>query len=142
MSAPARHHLPVNHVLWTVTSLCFCLALSLPGIVRGQPINEGFDAWPTKPAGWTFSGIADGDIYTNVGDYGAASPSLKLDTDGDYIATAPFVAPDELSFWVKGQGTDASSGLLVEEYYDPAWTEVTTVGWKIEVRVNGVGGGR
>ncbi len=128
MSAPARHHRPASLVIRSATALLICFALSLPGTSQGQVlINEGFDAWPVKPAGWTFSGIADGDIYTTAGDYGAASPSLKLDAGGDYITTAPLTAPAQLQFWVKGQGTDITSSLLVEEYYAPAWATVTDI---------------
>ncbi len=134
MSASARNHRSINHALPAVISLFFILSLILPGIVRGQPITEGFDGFVApdwnKPTGWIFSGIADGDNYTTAGDYGAASPSIKLDTDGYYIRTAPLFRPDELSFWAKGMGTDVSSYLLVEEYYldkGTGWTEVTKV---------------
>ncbi len=129
MSVSARHHRSGNYS-FAVAIILFSFVLAVPGIVRGQPITEGFDAWPTKPVGWTFTGIADGDIYTAPGDYGIASPSIKLDATGDAIETQPLYRPDELSFWVKGMGTDTSSYLLVEEYYlnkASGWTEVTTV---------------
>ncbi len=128
MSGSARHLRSTSRALWAVTSLCLTLILLHPGGARGQAlINEGFDAWPTKPAGWTFNGIADGDIYTTATNYGLASPSLKLDASGDYITTASFADPQELSFWIKGQGTAGSSSLLVDEYYFPNWNRMTEI---------------
>ncbi|MDP8235226.1 MAG: hypothetical protein P9M08_02475 [Candidatus Erginobacter occultus] len=133
MSVSARHHRSVNFVLWSVISLGFCFALALPGIVRGQPITEGFNNFDTgtRPAGWTFVGCnANSDTYTTATNFGVASPSIKLDASGDAIVTEPLLHPDDLSFWVKGMGTDLSSYLLVEEYYlnkGAGWTEVTTV---------------
>ena len=132
MSLSARHHRSGNYSFAAVV-IFFCFALVIPGIVRGQPITEGFNNFDTgaRPSGWTFTGCnADSDTYTNPGDFGVASPSIKLDATGDAIEAQPLYRPDELSFWVKGMGTDTSSYLLVEEYYfnKPAdWTEVTTI---------------
>jgi len=109
----------------------FTILAVLPGIVRGQPINEGFNNFDTgtRPAGWIFSGCdADSDTYTTAGDFGLASPSVKLDTDSYYIQTQTLYHPDELQFWVKGMGTDVSSALLVEEYYSGVgWNTLTNV---------------
>ncbi len=130
MSASARFHRPLKYAFPAVISLFFLLAIAFPGIVRAQPITEGFDGFVdpdwTVPAGWTFSGIAAWDNYTTPDDFGLASPSIKLDKDGNYIRTAPLVRPDELTFWVKGQGDQVSSALLVEEYC-AGWSEVTQV---------------
>ncbi len=94
-------------------------------------ISEGFDdfvdpAW-TVPAGWTFSGIAGGDVYTTTGNFGYLSPSLKLDNTGDAATTAAFADAAWLQFWLKGQGTDDTSSLLVEEYWSGSWNEITTI---------------
>ena len=103
----------------------------LPGIGMGQPITEGFNGFDlgTRPAGWTFNGCnADSDTYTGAGDFGLASPSIKLDTTGDYIQTQTLFHPGALQFWVKGMGTDASSALLVEEYSSGGgWNTLTNV---------------
>jgi len=103
----------------------------LPGIGWGLPITEGFNNFDTgtRPSGWIFNGCnADSDTYTGAGDFGLASPSIKLDTTGNYIQTTTLFHPDALQFWVKGMGTDASSALLVEEYYSGSgWTALTNV---------------
>jgi hypothetical protein len=108
----------------------FTIFAVLPGLVRGQPITEGFNAFTdsVRPADWTFSGCnANSDTYTGASDSGVAPPSIMLDADGDYIQ-APLDRPDELTFWVKGMGTDATSALLVEEYYSGGgWNTLTNV---------------
>ena len=94
-------------------------------------IDEGFDGFETgtRPAGWTFTNCnLDSDTYTAAGSYGRLSPSIKLDATGDAIETAAFSGGEWLQFWVRGQGTDVSSTLLVEEYYlGGSWTAVTDV---------------
>ena len=93
-------------------------------------MEEGFDDYQigTRPAGWTFTNCSqNSDTYTATGNYGAASPSIRLDAGGDVIKTAPFTNPDALQFWLKGQGTDSSSHLLVEEYYAATWYEVSDI---------------
>ncbi len=94
-------------------------------------IDEGFDGFEagTRPAGWTFTNCnLDSDTYTAAGSYGRLSPSIKLDATGDAIETAAFSGGEWLQFWVRGQGTDVSSSLLVEEYYlGGSWTAVTDV---------------
>ncbi|MEA1929228.1 MAG: carbohydrate binding domain-containing protein [Candidatus Auribacterota bacterium] len=115
----------------TAAIILLTIFVFLPGILRGQPIAEGFDNFDTgtRPSGWTFNGCnANSDTYTVVGDYGVASPSIKLDLTGDYIQTETLFHPDQLQFWVKGMGTDASSALLVEEYYSGSgWNTLTNV---------------
>ena len=108
--------------------LLLSFSLLLPS-VQGALIEEGFDGFDTgtRPSGWTFTGCDQNtDTYTTAGDYGVASPSIKLDLTGDSIKTASFLPGDCLQFWVKGQGTDSSSQLLVEEYY-ASWTTVTDI---------------
>jgi len=94
-------------------------------------IDEGFDGfidpdW-TIPADWDFTGIGAGDVYTSLGNYGHLSPSLKFDAIGDSIVTPSFAYGDWLQFWIKGQNTAGSSNLLVEEYWDGSWNEITTI---------------
>ena len=89
-------------------------------------LTEGFAGGPATPAGWTFTSI--GGIYTSTGNYGAASPSLKMDATGDIVQT-PSVSGSatSLSFWMKGQGTDATSALLVEGYNGSTWTTIQDI---------------
>lgn len=115
---------PVAIIILTIFAI-------LPGVGWGQPITEGFNNFDTgtRPAGWTFNGCnANSDSYTGAGDYGLASPSIKLDTTGDYIQTQTFFHPNALTFWVKGVATDVTSALLVEEYYSgTGWNTLTNV---------------
>ncbi len=93
-------------------------------------IDERFDGFDTgtRPIGWTFTGCDQNtDTYTTAGDYGAGSPSIKLDTDGDRVTSAAFSEGDWLQFWVKGQGTDSTSSLLVEEEYYVGWVTLAEI---------------
>lgn len=98
-------------------------------------INEGFDGVTGTstsitsgiPTGWTFSsGMA---IYNTTGNYGVSSPSIKLQTTGNQITTPAFnlTAQATLSFWVKGNGTDTISHLLVEKYDGASWTTIEDI---------------
>ena len=93
-------------------------------------IDEGFDGFDTgtRPSGWTFTNCnLNTDTYTTAGNYGAASPSIKLDATGDSIETGEFTNPDWLRFWVKGQGAMGTAGLLVEEYYSADWHTLSDI---------------
>ena len=89
-------------------------------------LTEGFAGGATAPTDWTFTSI--GGTYTTSGNYGAASPSLKMDATGDMIQT-PLLsgAATQFSFWIKGQGTDAASALLVEGYNGTSWVIVQNI---------------
>jgi len=94
-------------------------------------INQGFDYFDTgtRPAGWTFTNCSqDSDTYTTSGNYGMASPSIKLGVDPipDSITTETFSSPDALSFWIKGIATDDTSHLWVEEYA-ASWSTLTDI---------------
>jgi len=89
-------------------------------------LTEGFNNGTTAPAGWLFTSI--GSTYTTTGNYGAASPSLKLDASGDAITTiAVASAATQMSFWYKGQTTDALSALKVEGYNGTSWTTIENI---------------
>lgn len=93
-------------------------------------LDERFDGFDTgtRPSGWIFNGCdQNSDTYTTAGDYGAGPPSIKLDANGDSIESAAFSGGEWLQFWVKGQATDSSSRLLVEEYYSSGWSEMTGI---------------
>ncbi|NOZ35859.1 MAG: T9SS type A sorting domain-containing protein [Chlorobi bacterium] len=85
---------------------------------------EEFSGGTTAPAGWTFTGITG--TYTTSGNFGNSSPSLKVDDSGDIIETAIVTSPSDLSFWIKGQGTDATSALLVEGW-DGSWNTIENI---------------
>jgi hypothetical protein len=84
--------------------------------------TQGFAAGTTAPAGWEFTGLG---TYTSAGNFGAASPSLSFDSTGDRVVTATYSGPaTSLSFWVKGQGTNATSALLVEGFNGTSWVTI------------------
>lgn len=59
------------------------------------------------PDGWKSTSTAK---YSSEGNFGKASPSLKMDTDGDYIDTPVFdCGVRRIQFWYKGQQTENSS---------------------------------
>ncbi|MCP5489360.1 MAG: S8 family serine peptidase [Verrucomicrobia bacterium] len=86
-------------------------------------INEGFNGGATAPEGWTFTSLA---TYSTAGNYGDAPPSLKFDATADRMQTPALQSPTNLSFWVKGQGTDSASALLVEGAIEGTWTTVAS----------------
>ncbi len=98
---------------------------SASGGASGTLLDEGFDGGITPPAGWTFTAI--GAIYNTAGNYGRASPSLKLDATADRVQTPALSGPTNVSFWIKGNGTDSSSVLLLEVESGSAWSTLTTV---------------
>lgn len=56
------------------------LLMSMGGY--GQPcLSEGFDNGISAPSGWVFNSI--GGTYVTSGNYGVASPSIKLDATID-----------------------------------------------------------
>lgn len=88
--------------------------------------DEGFDGGTTPPAGWTFTGI--GGTYTTAGNFGAASPSLRMDATGNAVTTPMYGgSATQLSFWIKGQGTNAASALLVEGYNGSGWITIENI---------------
>lgn len=86
---------------------------------------EGFNGGTTAPAGWTFTAI--GGTYTTAGNFGVSSPSLQFDATGDAVETPTLSLPSSLSFWIKGQTTNASSALTVTQYDGSSWTTLATV---------------
>ncbi|MBU0488305.1 MAG: T9SS type A sorting domain-containing protein [Bacteroidetes bacterium] len=87
----------------------------------GPCITEGFDAGTTAPTDWTFTSI--GGTYTTATNFGLSSPSVKFDGTGDQIETPTVSNATELSFWIKGQGIDAVSALLVEGF-NGSWVTI------------------
>jgi hypothetical protein len=93
-------------------------------------LTEGFSGGTTPPASWAFTNI--GATYITAGNYGAASPSLNmgsLGTTGDAVIETPTVANiQQLSFWMKGQGTTGgSSYLLVEGFNGTSWVTIDNI---------------
>jgi Secretion system C-terminal sorting domain len=89
-------------------------------------LGEGFAAGTTVPSGWAFTSI--GGTYTTAGNFGLASPSIQYNATADRVVTTTFSGAFSFSFWIKGQGTDANSALLVEKSVDGvAFTTVENI---------------
>jgi endonuclease I len=86
-------------------------------------LSEGFVTAPAATFGWTFTNI--GTTYTSSGNFGVASPSVKLDATGDQVITPIVSNPIELKFWIKGQ-TATGSYLLVEGY-NGSWIQIDNI---------------
>lgn len=87
---------------------------------------EEFTGGTTPPAGWNFTSI--GGTYTSSGNYGLSSPSLQLNATNDQVTTPVLAAAaSDLSFWIKGQGTNTSSALLVEGYDGSSWNTIDNI---------------
>ncbi len=88
-------------------------------------INEGFNSGTTAPAGWTFTAI--GGTYTTATNFGFSSPSLQFDNTGDRVLTPVFQGATAVSYWLKGQSTNAVSALTVEQFDGDNWTVLATI---------------
>ena len=95
------------------------------GGAAGVLLSEGFDNGTTAPAGWTFTAINA--TYTAASSAGNAPPALKLDATGDAVQTPALSNPTNVSFWVKGNSTDAASALLVESAAGGSWSTVANL---------------
>jgi hypothetical protein len=94
--------------------------------IESSTLTEGFDGGTTPPANWTFTNITG--TYTSTGNYGAGSPSLQLDATNDILVTPTLGgSATQLSFWVKGQSTNAASALLVEGYNGTSWVAIKNI---------------
>lgn len=91
----------------------------------GTLVDEGFNNGTTPPSGWTFTGIDS--TYTSAGNYGRQSPSIGMNSSNERVETPTFTNPTGVTFWIKGQSTDASSSLLVESYNGFSWSTVATI---------------
>ncbi len=93
----------------------------------GEPVTVTADMGsgknPSLPSGWSASAIAG---YTSSSNYGQASPSFKLSTDGAWIETARFDTDiTSITFWCKGQQA-VDSSLEVQGLIDGTWRTLDT----------------
>lgn len=74
------------------------------------------------PEGWTAIGSLE--KYSTAGNFGNASPSLKLANSGVGFSTPEFDGPvRSISFWAKGQNTSGSK-LTIEGRVGDTWTTI------------------
>ncbi len=98
------------------------------GATVGTLIDEPFDASPTAPAGWTFSGIAEN--YATATNSGRATPSVKFDTDADYLVSPAFSGGTNLQFWMRANptaGTISTGTFVVAQYVGGGWSTACVV---------------
>ena len=98
-------------------------------IVAAACVTQGFSGGTTAPSGWVFASISS--TYTSAGNYGAASPSLSMNTNS-VITTEVLPAGNgasQLSFWFKGQGisSGSSSTLQVDGFDGVTWTNIEII---------------
>lgn len=103
-------------------------------VKRSQPQSSSlskvivnFDNFPgTLPSNWS---TTSNQTYTTNSNFGNASPSLKLDATGASIKSPVFSEViSSVSFWIKGQGTDLNSSILIEGSTNgTTWTSIQTV---------------
>lgn len=92
----------------------------------GPCINEEFGGGTTAPSGWSFTGITG--TYTTGTNFGNSSPSVRFDDTNDRIVTSILsTSATQLSFWMKGQGTNATSELLVEGFNGTTWITIEAI---------------
>ena len=94
-------------------------------LAAGPCLNDGFSGGTTPPSGWTFTAI--GGTYATAGNFGASSPALQMDATGDSITTATVTNASELSFWIKGNGTNSASALLVQGFNGVSWVTIDNI---------------
>lgn len=97
----------------------------------------GFDSGKV-PSGWNATTT---DTYTSSGNYGAASPSLKLSKSNQAVTTPEYDNPiKSISFWVKGNTGNSSPSTSVLTIYavdgssETKLTEFTSFGSTAETR--------
>lgn len=90
-------------------------------------IDEPFDEAPAAPAGWTFGGVTS---YTTAAASGRNPPSVKFDSDGDWITSTYFTGGSNLSFFIKAYpatGTNSVGTFVVEQLVDGVWNSLLTL---------------
>ncbi|MBV5342398.1 hypothetical protein JZU68_01870, partial [bacterium] len=96
------------------------------GTTSQAEYNEGFNNGVTAPTNWVFTNI--GGTYITSINSGLSTPSLQMDNTNDRIQTT-LLSGDatQLSFWIKGISTDASSSLSVEGYNGNSWISIQNI---------------
>jgi M6 family metalloprotease-like protein len=79
------------------------------------------------PYSW-YKSFSASKYYSTEGFYGEASPSLKMETDGNFVRTRTYTADvTEISFWIRGYQNRDEDALLVEGNVDDEWVEIATI---------------
>src|SRR6476620_7666610 len=93
-----------------------CAAANAQTTVQSEDFTNYLGTIATVPVGWTFTYNGN---YTTTASSGTSGPnSYKFGAINATITSPIFTTADTLSFWVKGNGTDALSTLNVLESAD------------------------
>ena len=95
-------------------------------VTTGPCVSENFNTFTGSnfSSGWSGSGLGN---YTTAGSSGLSPNSVQFNDTNDIIVTPSFTNAIELSFWIKGNGTNAASSLLIEGYNGSTWVTVNTI---------------
>jgi hypothetical protein len=109
--------------LLILTGSCFINAQT---IVQSEDFTTYDGTAATVPSGWVFSYNA---AYTTTFSSGTSGPnSYKFGVNGATITSPLFVSADSVSFWAKGNSTDAISTLAVLQSADNVnWDTIAKV---------------
>lgn len=89
--------------------------------------NEGFYNAPAAPSGWTLTGVTSY-TATSIGLFGNSAPSVKFDDTNDVVVSPVYeVAPNLVSFWLRGASTNATSALLFQGYDGANWVTIENI---------------
>lgn len=104
----------------------YCLDVYTFDGVPPTSFSEGFDDYPgTLPEGWEISN--SGGAYTTAGNFGAAAPSVKLESSGQAITTPVYPVPvTNFSYWFRGLSV-SNSTLRVDANHTAEWVTLETV---------------
>lgn len=110
-------------VTWTPVEGATDYALYLyqqgAGEAATHTANMGAGNSFSLPEGWSSSATT---IYTTSGNYGEASPSYKLSSDGAWLETPDFGADvKKVEFWTRAQNSSGGSELDLLGYKDGQW---------------------
>lgn len=104
-------------------------------VVAATDINTfGSGSSLTNADGWTSNTTG---VYDTTGNYGNASPSIKLNNAGFYVQTPVYDYPiDNISFWAKGNGSTNTNTATLYAVDGDNLTELTTfTNWNIKAGV-------
>ncbi|WP_299225293.1 choice-of-anchor D domain-containing protein [uncultured Psychroserpens sp.] len=94
-------------------------------VVNGACIDESFDSFTGASfGGWTATGTGN---YTSNASSGLNPNSVQFNTTGDVLVSPTFTNASSLTFWIKGNGTNAASELLIEGFNGASWVIVDNI---------------
>ena len=94
-------------------------------VVNGACVDENFNTFTGGSfGGWTATNLS---TYTSAASSGIAPNSVQFNSSTDVLVSPTFVNAASLSFWMKGNGTDAASELLIEGFDGGSWVIIENI---------------